>query len=64
MDPFVEEDGKMAGISEKELTALVVGRLAGFAAHPDAVLFVGVANVNAARRVAKGEPEANSIGRC
>ena len=47
MEDFVEEDGKLAGISDMELMGLVIGIVAGFSAHPDTVLFVGVDNMNA-----------------
>ena len=46
MAPLVE-DGKMAGISDKEIMDLSIGCVAGFPARPDDVLFVGVDNMNA-----------------
>ena len=54
MADFVVEDGKMAGISDKELMGLVIGSAAGFSAHSDTVLFVGVGNMNAMCWVTRG----------
>ena len=51
---FDEDDGKLAGISDKELMGLAIGSVAGFAAKPDTVRFIGVDNMNAMRWVARG----------
>ena len=56
---FVEEDGKLAGIAGKKLMGLVIGIAAGFPAHPDTVLFVGVDNMNATRWVTRGKTRSN-----
>ena len=55
MNDYVEADGLQAGISNKELTGLVLGSVAGYAAHPGAVLFVGVGNLNDVACVVRGK---------
>ena len=55
MAPFAEEDGRMAGLAAKDLMGLAIGSVAGFAAHPDTVLFVGVDNMNDVCWVVKGK---------
>ena len=52
---YVESDGFQAGIADKELTGLVLGGVAGFAARPGAVRFIGVDNSNAVAWVVRGE---------
>ena len=44
---FVEDDGELAGIADKELTCMAIGSLVRFPARPEAVLFVGVDNTDA-----------------
>ena len=56
MAAFAEDDGKLEGISYKELMGLAIGRLAGFHTQAEAVLLVGVDNMNAVLRAVRGEP--------
>lgn len=44
---FTEIDGRPPGIEDKELMGLIMGSLGGLSAHPGAVLFIGVDNLNA-----------------
>ena len=50
----MEEDGRQPGKADKELTGLVVGGVAGFAARPEAALSIGVDNLNAVCWIAIG----------
>ena len=52
---YVDKDGLTAGIAGKELMGLVLGSVAGFPAHPGAILFIGVDNLNAVYWVIKGK---------
>ena len=52
---YVDKDGLTAGIADKELMGLVLGSVAGFAAHPGTILFLGVDNLNVVYWVAKGK---------
>ena len=54
MKDYVDDDGLRAGIADKELMGLVIGGVDGFAAHPGAVLFIGVGNLNAVAWVIRG----------
>lgn len=47
MSPFVAAGGKAAGIEDKEVAGLAIASAVGFAAHPDAVLLLGVDSTNA-----------------
>ena len=51
----MEDDGRLAGISDKELMGLAIGSVAGFPAHAEAVLVNGVDNMNAMWWVARGK---------
>ena len=53
---YVDKDGLTAGIADMELMGLVLGGVDGFAAHPGAILFIGVDNLNAVYWVIKGKP--------
>ena len=55
MSAIMDEDGELSGIADKELTGRVIGSVAGFAAHPDTVLFVGVDNMNSAFWATRGK---------
>ena len=55
MKDYVEEAGLQSVISDKELMELVLGSVAGFAAHPGAVLFIGVDNVGAPAWAIRGK---------
>ena len=55
MKEYAEADGLQAGIADKELMGLVLGSVAGFAAHPGDVLFIGVDNLNAVDWVIRGK---------
>ena len=52
---YVDMDGLEAGIADKESMGLVLGSVAGFAAHPGAILFLGIDNLNAVYWVIKGK---------
>lgn len=44
---FADVDGRRPGIADKGLTGLMTGSVAGLAARPGGILFVGVDNLNA-----------------
>ena len=55
MKDYVEAEGLQAGIADAELMGLVLGSVAGFPAHPGAVLFIGVDNLNAVDGAIRGK---------
>ena len=44
---FAETAGRMDGIEDKELMGIAIGSMAGLAAQPGSVCFIGVGNLNA-----------------
>ena len=57
--PFMEEDGRLPGIDDKELMGLVVGGFAGIGARPEIVLCIGVDNMIDVCWIAKWKREGN-----
>ena len=51
---YVEQDGPQSGITDKHLMRMAIGGVDGFGAHPGAVLFIGVDNLNAVDWVIEG----------
>ena len=47
MKDYADADGRQAGIDDEELMGLAIWSVAGFPAHPDTVLYIGVDNPNA-----------------
>ena len=52
---YIDKDGMTPGIADKELVGLVLGGVAGYAAHPGTILFLGVDSLNAVYWVIKGK---------
>ena len=60
MTPYMEDVGRLPGISPNELTVLVVGILDGSSARPETVLFIGVDNLNADCWIVRGKTSGKS----